>query len=82
MENPYKDGNCIKNYIIFELPLRKEHKDCIIWLDKYLEDYLKVVRDVLQIEKKKVRVISEICGLNIEPDPQDVDILNQVSFPF
>ena len=39
---------------------QETHKDCIIWLDNYLENYLKVVRDVLQIQKKKVSVNADI----------------------
>ncbi len=38
----------------------KTHKDCLIWLDKYLENYLRVIRDVLQIQKRKVSVNADI----------------------
>lgn len=36
------------------------HKDCIIWLNKYLDNYLKVIRDVLQIQKKKISINADI----------------------
>ena len=90
-----------KKYIIFEMPLGKEHqdtkgyidlliwieipldialarkvkeftdmfltkhkqegyKDCIVWLNKYIDNYLNVVRDVLQIQKKAVRAKADI----------------------
>jgi len=38
-----------------------------------------------QRQKSRVRVVSiicEICGLDIEPDTQDVAILDQIIFPF
>jgi len=90
-----------RKYIIFEMPLGKEHedtkgyidlliwieipldialarkvkeftgmfltkhkqegyKDCVVWLNKYIDNYLNVVRDVLQIQKKKVRANADI----------------------
>jgi uridine kinase len=86
-------------YIIFEMPLGKEHrlteayidlliwieipfdialarkikefadgfltehvnyKGCITWLNRYLDNYLGIVRDVLQIQKEKVSVNADI----------------------
>ena len=46
--------------IFITIHKQETHKDSIIWLDKYLENYLKVVRDVLQIQKKKVSVNADI----------------------
>ena len=39
---------------------QERHKDGVIWLNKYIDNYLKVVRDVLQIQKKKVSVNADI----------------------
>jgi len=97
-------------YIIFEMPLGKEHrltaayidlliwieipldialarkikefasnfltehlnyKDCITWLDKYLDNYLSIVRDVLQIQKEKVSVNADII-INGEGDLENM----------
>lgn len=39
---------------------QERHGDCIIWLNNYIDNYLKVIRDVLQIQKKKVSVNADI----------------------
>lgn len=39
---------------------QERHKECLIWLDEYLDNYLKIVRDVLQIQKKKVSANADI----------------------
>jgi uridine kinase len=90
-----------RKYILFEMPLGKEHKDTaryidlliwieippdialarklrevtgtflgmnkkenslefIVWINKYLDNYLKIVREVLQIQKQKVTPNADI----------------------
>jgi len=38
----------------------EKHKDCLLWLDQYLYNYLTVVREVLHIQKEKVSVNADI----------------------
>lgn len=39
---------------------QEELRDCIVWLDNYLDNYLNVIRDVLRIQEKKVRANADI----------------------
>ena len=43
------------------------HKDYIVWLDRYLDNYLNIVRNVLQIQKEKVSINADII-INGEGD--------------
>jgi uridine kinase len=37
-----------------------QHTQCLAWLDQYLENYLTIVRDVLQIQEKRVAAQADI----------------------
>lgn len=39
---------------------REDHRDCLIWLDQYLDNYLGFIRDILQVQKKRVSVNADI----------------------
>jgi uridine kinase len=47
----------------------EKHKDCLVWLDNYLENYLAVVRDALEIQQQRV------------PEHADVIIDGRASVP-
>lgn len=38
----------------------EKHKDCLNWIDQYLYNYLKIVREVLSIQKQKVSANADI----------------------
>jgi uridine kinase len=44
-----------------------DHRERIIWLDRYLDNYLRVVRNLLKIQKEKVSVNADII-INGEGD--------------
>jgi len=47
------------------------HKDSIVWLNRYLGNYLSIVRNVLQIQKEKVSVNADII-INGEHDLENM----------
>jgi uridine kinase len=60
-------GRKIKEFTSGYFSGQVDHKERIIWLDRYLDNYLSIVRDVLRIQKEKVSVNADII-INGEGD--------------